>query len=129
MTPINKIIKNKEKELLKIFSDYSYGGLTKDQLERLNNLARYVLALELEARMTERERLIKQISKIRCESSDGYEECYECAGLLADFILADRLRIVDPLMIIKQGTMTNYTKKAIEETLKRAGVEDDKTKD
>lgn len=79
--------------------------------------------------MTERERLIEEL--IRVISSDGGKGFY---GDLADFIIEDRRRIVEPLvkLDLKPGTAIECSMKnlgnileAVMQTLKLAGVDND----
>lgn len=81
--------------------------------------------------MTEREKLIedlKEICKVEKLDKDGlpYEDYEWAEDKIADFILADRKRIVHPL--IKWKKEMNSTGKwpdpyeAIDETLKLAGI-------
>lgn len=72
--------------------------------------------------MTEREKLIEELEEM---TKDEGDICLEC---IADFILEDRKRIVEPL--VKLGSLKTQqppTKEkliyAIDETLKLAGVE------
>ena len=67
--------------------------------------------------MTERKKLIEELEFMTKDSGDT---CFEC---IADFILADRKRIVKPLVKFKNkgysgGTFANN---AIDQTLKLAG--------
>lgn len=45
------------------------------------------------------------------------------AGIISDFILEDRKRIVDPLVIYHNCYPSHASMKAIDQTLKNAGVE------
>lgn len=79
--------------------------------------------------MSERERLVEEIIKTFGVQADGKTRPLATPENLADFILADRRRIVEPLVEYKQkyfneGDGWGYTDTdvTIDETLKRAGV-------
>lgn len=70
--------------------------------------------------MTERERLIKDLHLM-------FDPIGLCCSDIADYIIADRARIVQPIAkldksLYKLGKFTLDTGKAIEETLKNAGI-------
>lgn len=78
---------------------------------------------------TERERLIEELVKLYDEQSISLT-----SSNIADFIIQDRARIVDPIKEYKENILKysgligwvkldNKHKEAIDETLKRGGVE------
>lgn len=81
--------------------------------------------------MNEREKLIKELNKTCLVYVPGNGSRYSDEKL-ADFIIADRKRIVEPLVEFKERThklfgisgwirVDNLIRKAIDETLKNAG--------
>lgn len=70
--------------------------------------------------MTQREELIDRITQILAHREPEYfiED-------LADFILADRARIIAPLVKAKNNKLEPYVWDAIDEVLKLAGVDHD----
>ena len=79
--------------------------------------------------MNERDKLIKEIGKL-CEGSSDAGTIY-WADDIADFILADRRRVVEPLvkLDLKPGTLIKVSSlnmsnilEAISQTLKLAGI-------
>lgn len=81
--------------------------------------------------MTEREKLIKDLKRIMpCSCLDAYKLrkmtdpwCSWCeyGGHILDFVLADRKRIVEPLIRVMGDLSQRYLKEGIEKTLKNAG--------
>lgn len=81
--------------------------------------------------MTEREQLIKELSKLGAKSVGyGY---FDYVGVLADFIISDRKRIVEPLVDFRNNVhkyggliawirLDNKEREAIEKTLLNAGI-------
>lgn len=79
--------------------------------------------------MMERNELMKEIDNLMVMHLTAYEQ-----GRIADFILADRKRIVEPLRYVKECTLYNFGRsgwihhdnlltKAIDNALKLAGLE------
>ncbi len=70
--------------------------------------------------MGTKEELVKELKKIRVEHSGLYVTEH-----IADFILADRKRIVEPLVAVRKEWFPVDTDvvNAIKETLKRAGID------
>lgn len=72
--------------------------------------------------MNAREDIIRQLQEIAPYSLKGITGD-KAAEIVADFIIADRKRIVEPLVKLKECYITNHeTKEAIDETKKRAGL-------
>ena len=68
--------------------------------------------------MNEREKLIEELQKDAARFNEPY-----LYGHVADFIIADRKRIVEPLVIIKKSDLyLASAEKPINETLKLAGA-------
>ncbi len=75
-----------------------------------------------------REELIRNISAIKC-GHKVHSHCHEC---ISDFILADRKRIVEPLMKLfrenyfvgSRAGGVSTIQKAINQTLKLSGMEE-----
>ena len=81
-----------------------------------------------ELKQTERERLIKELDKLEYSNGDptGFADCD--IELMADFILADRRRVLEPIITHKEqrrsgyGLTTHTVACAIDTTLKLAGL-------
>lgn len=89
----NGKIRKKKKELLKVFSDYTFVGLTKIQHEKLTKLARHVLAAEIESRIEE---LTEMLSPYQRGDENG-------PGLETDQLVLHRIKELErQLLEIKQ---------------------------
>lgn len=66
----------------------------------------------------EREKLIEELEKLADKDTPVYVHVID----IADFILADRKRIVEPLLKSEPQMAHSRTIEAIRETLKRAGL-------
>lgn len=88
--------------------------------------------------MTVHEEIIKQLGELENKCADGpnYKLSYTMKRwefeLVAEFILRDRKRIIAPLLEIKKRTISfsdiwksSKTGRAIDETLKNAGITED----
>lgn len=88
--------------------------------------------------MTQREELIKQIANIRCDEvalDNTWVHCPDCVAKLADFIIADRIRVVEPLVkyhehveklsmnrIISSDEDVLFLSEAVNKTMRNAGA-------